>query len=164
MKFVTVRPGNVSFGIAPSVEQERPGGCAEAFSTVYNLVTVPDWRRLPRVFSKGLLRKLTQYHHLRSPALPHTTTSTVRTPHAVLGCKELRKGAGKTRAQHDIWLCLFLAVSERLFLVPPLCWHEVCVHAWKTESGNLEFACCFFAIKWEFEQMRVWGPKPYSLE
>ena len=97
MKFVTVRSGNVFFGTAPSVEQERPGGCGEAFSAVYNLVTVPDWRRLPRVFPKGLLP--TQYHYLRSPALPHTTASTVRTPRAVLGCKELRKGAGKTRAQ-----------------------------------------------------------------
>ena len=92
--------------------------------------------------------------------LPHTTASTVRTPHAVLGCKELRKGAGKTRAQHVPFSSSFGAT----FLVPPLCCHEVCVHAWKTESGNLEFACCFFAIKWEFEQMRVWGPKPYSLE
>ena len=44
MKFVTVRPGNVSFGIARSVEQERPGGCGEVFSAVYNRVTVPDWQ------------------------------------------------------------------------------------------------------------------------
>ena len=67
------------------------------FTTVLRFRTGGD----SHVFSpKGLLRTQYRYHYLRNPALPHTTAGTVRTPHAVLGCKELRKGAGKTRAQH----------------------------------------------------------------
>ena len=113
---MTVRPGNVSFGIAPSVEQEQPGGCGEAFSTVYNRVTVPDWRRLPRASPQRVCSVLsTTIYVAQLCPIPLPVPSAHRTQFSAV------KNCGKVQAKLELNMCLFLAVSARLF------WFRHCV-------------------------------------